>query len=165
MYSSRTSRCGHGLCMTSWVFFLPFSFSAILTEELPFSVDQNTRTTWRSNLFFDILQCTVQTHGDDSCRHTCLVSSIPHIIYSVPILGKFATEAFEDVGHSTDARELMEQYEIGQLPEVVYWDNAHLSHVCLLVCKCLRRFKALSKYKSEYYGCTWCSLIHFRKDF
>lgn len=31
--------------------------------------------------------------------------------------GGFATEAFEDVGHSTDARELMEQYEIGELPE------------------------------------------------
>lgn len=31
--------------------------------------------------------------------------------------GSFATEAFEDVGHSTDARELMEQYEIGELPE------------------------------------------------
>jgi len=31
--------------------------------------------------------------------------------------GGYATEPFEDVGHSTDARELMEQYEIGELPE------------------------------------------------
>jgi len=31
--------------------------------------------------------------------------------------GVFATEAFEDVGHSTDARELMEDYYVGDLPE------------------------------------------------
>lgn len=31
--------------------------------------------------------------------------------------GKNATEAFEDVGHSTDARELMKQYMIGELCE------------------------------------------------
>lgn len=31
--------------------------------------------------------------------------------------GKDATEAFEDVGHSTDARELMNQYKIGELCE------------------------------------------------
>lgn len=29
--------------------------------------------------------------------------------------GKDATESFEDVGHSTDARELMKRYKIGQL--------------------------------------------------
>jgi len=29
--------------------------------------------------------------------------------------GAYATEAFEDVGHSTDARELMEDYLIGEL--------------------------------------------------
>ncbi|XP_054725028.1 cytochrome b5-like [Uloborus diversus] len=29
--------------------------------------------------------------------------------------GKHATEAFEDIGHSTDARELMKQYKIGEL--------------------------------------------------
>ena len=33
-------------------------------------------------------------------------------------LGGFATESFEDVGHSTDARELMKTYEIGELAEV-----------------------------------------------
>lgn len=31
--------------------------------------------------------------------------------------GKHATEAFEDIGHSTDARSLMEQYQIGVLCE------------------------------------------------
>ena len=32
--------------------------------------------------------------------------------------GKDATESFEDVGHSTDARELMKTHLIGRLPEV-----------------------------------------------
>jgi len=31
--------------------------------------------------------------------------------------GKDGTEAFEDVGHSTDARELMKKYKIGELVE------------------------------------------------
>jgi len=31
--------------------------------------------------------------------------------------GAYATEAFEDVGHSTDARELLQKYEIGDLAE------------------------------------------------
>jgi len=31
--------------------------------------------------------------------------------------GGYATEAFEDVGHSTDARELMKKYHIGVLAE------------------------------------------------
>ena len=35
-------------------------------------------------------------------------------------IGGTATESFEDVGHSTDARELMQQYEIGELPQVVF---------------------------------------------
>lgn len=33
--------------------------------------------------------------------------------------GKDATESFEDVGHSTDARELMKDYAIGSIPEVI----------------------------------------------
>ena len=33
-------------------------------------------------------------------------------------IGKHATEQFEDVGHSEDARELMKDYEIGDLDEV-----------------------------------------------
>ena len=32
--------------------------------------------------------------------------------------GKDATEAFEDVGHSTDAREMMDEYYIGDVREV-----------------------------------------------
>lgn len=32
--------------------------------------------------------------------------------------GKDATESFEDVGHSTDARDLMKEHLIGSLPEV-----------------------------------------------
>ncbi|XP_054271703.1 cytochrome b5-like isoform X1 [Macrosteles quadrilineatus] len=32
-------------------------------------------------------------------------------------LGKDATEAFEDVGHSTDARDMMKKYKIGELAE------------------------------------------------
>lgn len=31
--------------------------------------------------------------------------------------GGYGTESFEDVGHSTDARDLMKQYEIGRLHE------------------------------------------------
>lgn len=31
--------------------------------------------------------------------------------------GKEATEAFEDVGHSTDARDLMKKYKVGELVE------------------------------------------------
>lgn len=34
--------------------------------------------------------------------------------------GKDATESFEDVGHSTDARELMQEHLIGSLPEVSF---------------------------------------------
>lgn len=33
------------------------------------------------------------------------------------VAGKEATEMFEDVGHSTDARELMKKYKIGELIE------------------------------------------------
>ncbi len=33
--------------------------------------------------------------------------------------GDDATEAFEDVGHSSDAREMMKDYLIGELAEVI----------------------------------------------
>jgi cytochrome b involved in lipid metabolism len=36
------------------------------------------------------------------------------------ILGRDATEPFEDVGHSQDARELMKDYIVGILHEVSY---------------------------------------------
>lgn len=35
-------------------------------------------------------------------------------------LGGYATDAFEDVGHSTDAKELMKTYLIGKMAEVKY---------------------------------------------
>lgn len=41
--------------------------------------------------------------------------------------GKDGTEAFEDVGHSTDARELMKKYKIGDLVEV------HMNYVRISV--------------------------------
>lgn len=34
--------------------------------------------------------------------------------------GADATESFEDVGHSTDAREMLQQYYIGELHMVVF---------------------------------------------
>lgn len=33
------------------------------------------------------------------------------------VAGKEATESFEDVGHSTDAREMMKKFQIGELVE------------------------------------------------
>ena len=35
----------------------------------------------------------------------------------MPFIGTFATDVFEDVGHSTDAREMMEQYCIGVMAD------------------------------------------------
>ncbi|KAI7861916.1 cytochrome b5 [Spinellus fusiger] len=37
--------------------------------------------------------------------------------------GKDVTEAFEDIGHSTDARDIMEKYYVGELEE-----SAHTNH-------------------------------------
>lgn len=34
------------------------------------------------------------------------------------LIGKDGTAAFEDVGHSSDARDLMKQYQIGVLADV-----------------------------------------------
>ena len=39
------------------------------------------------------------------------------------VLGKDASEAFEDVGHSSDARELLKDFYIGDIAEV-----------CILIC-------------------------------
>ena len=36
------------------------------------------------------------------------------------VLGSDASESFEDVGHSTDARDIMQQYYVGELAEVQY---------------------------------------------
>ena len=38
--------------------------------------------------------------------------------------GKDATHAFEDVGHSSDAREQMKAYEIGRLHPVCYFHTS-----------------------------------------
>lgn len=35
------------------------------------------------------------------------------------MLGKDATEAFEDIGHSDEAREILEKYYVGELEEKV----------------------------------------------
>lgn len=42
--------------------------------------------------------------------------------------GKEATEAFEDVGHSTDARELMNKYKIGELIEAERTETREKKH-------------------------------------
>lgn len=34
-------------------------------------------------------------------------------------ISKDATEAFEDVGHSSDARDMMKKYKVGELAEVI----------------------------------------------
>lgn len=36
-----------------------------------------------------------------------------------PFLGKDATEAFEDIGHSDEAREILEKYYVADLDEAV----------------------------------------------
>jgi len=41
--------------------------------------------------------------------------------------GKDATEEFEDVGHSSDAREVMQKYKIGELIEVSVVDGIFCS--------------------------------------
>jgi len=42
----------------------------------------------------------------------------PHPVVDWPFLaGRNATEAFEDIGHSPDARELQQQYLIGETAE------------------------------------------------
>ena len=35
------------------------------------------------------------------------------------MIGKDATEAFEDIGHSDEAREMLEKYLVGELDEKV----------------------------------------------
>lgn len=40
--------------------------------------------------------------------------------------GQDGTEPFEDIGHSTDARQIMETYKIGELVEVSIEFNIYL---------------------------------------
>lgn len=44
--------------------------------------------------------------------------------------GKDCTEAFEDVGHSTDAKDLMQQFLVGEIVEVCVFSE-HCSAQCL----------------------------------
>nr|XP_058900908.1 cytochrome b5 type B isoform X2 [Kogia breviceps] len=68
--------------------------------------------------------------------------------------GGDATESFEDVGHSSDAREMLKQYYIGDVhpndlkpgsdDKVIQSHGKSPSHSCVLVCKdthsaCLRK--------------------------
>lgn len=49
---------------------------------------------------------------DAQCIHDIFCYSVLLISFS----GRNATEAFEDVGHSPDARELQQNYLIGEVP-------------------------------------------------
>lgn len=42
--------------------------------------------------------------------------------------GKDASEQFEDVGHSSDAREMMTKYKIGELAEVIFRSSVYNSN-------------------------------------
>lgn len=55
------------------------------------------------NIFFRILFCLQHPGGEEVLLEQA---------------GKDATEEFEDVGHSSDAREVMQKYKIGELVEV-----------------------------------------------
>lgn len=46
------------------------------------------------------------------------IYDVSELISIILFSGKDATESFEDVGHSTDARELMKDYHVGDLHEV-----------------------------------------------
>lgn len=48
----------------------------------------------------------------------CNLTSIYYIDNTITI-GKDATEAFEDIGHSDEAREILEKYLVGTLDEEV----------------------------------------------
>lgn len=58
-----------------------------------------------------------------------------NIFLVVFTLGKDATEAFEDVGHSSDARQLMAEYKIGELCEVINNYRFHImTQFCIYSC-------------------------------
>ena len=61
-----------------------------------------------------------------SCFVICLLS--------LSFAGGDATEAFEDVGHSTDARDLMKDYLIGELHAVSWMQNWLNSFILVLSC-------------------------------
>lgn len=51
--------------------------------------------------------------------------------------GRDATEPFEDVGHSSDARKMMEPYKVGELVEVGFFSYKscffHLHNIPLII--------------------------------
>jgi cytochrome b involved in lipid metabolism len=47
--------------------------------------------------------------------------------------GRDATEAFEDVGHSSDARDLMKQYKIGELNQEDKQKTKKIQKKCVLM--------------------------------
>lgn len=44
------------------------------------------------------------------------------------VAGKDCTKAFEDAGHSTDARQLLKQFKIGELIEVICIEKKKKTH-------------------------------------
>ncbi|RWS04649.1 Cytochrome b5-like protein [Dinothrombium tinctorium] len=74
--------------------------------------------------------------------------------------GKDATEAFEDVGHSSDARELMKQYLVGELEEVCLFPFPLFSITSF---SSLYRKKSRPKLRLVYSAGVWCvsCVCHF----
>ena len=61
---------------------------------------------WLGGTHYSVRLCAV-CESDDETTLLC-------------VSGGYATDAFEDVGHSTDARELMKKYVIGKLAPVSF---------------------------------------------
>nr|CAD7433453.1 unnamed protein product [Timema monikensis] len=75
-----------------------------------------------------LVRC-LTTHGQDTLRLVC--SYVEQHPGGEEVLleqaGKDATEAFEDVGHSSDARGLMGKYKVGELVEVCSYNSFSVS--------------------------------------
>lgn len=57
------------------------------------------------------------------------------MVFGTFLVGKDATESFEDIGHSDEAREILEKYLIGELDEAV--SGSMMDHFSLYVIKTL----------------------------
>lgn len=60
------------------------------------------------------MKLTCKSYCPIHCYTISLFTSLSNLY-----LGGDATDSFEDVGHSTDARELMQDYYIGDIVEVI----------------------------------------------
>uniref|UniRef100_A0A8C9EGT1 Cytochrome b5 type B n=1 Tax=Pavo cristatus TaxID=9049 RepID=A0A8C9EGT1_PAVCR len=64
----------------------------------------------------------VMIHGDNGCHLLLTLSLLFQHPGGEEVLleqaGRDATESFEDVGHSTDAREMLKQYYVGEIHPV-----------------------------------------------